>query len=97
MLLDQSSDPHDFKNITIPLILWNCYIMAIVDTGSTFSLIQKSLWKQLSGHERYQPSGNQTFLLANGQRQSLVGKVNWDCEVQGQKMNVAFYIMQEYA
>ncbi len=95
VLLDQSSEAHDFKNITIPLILRNSYVFAIVDTGSTFSLIQKSLWKKLSGHEDYQSSGDQTFLLANGQKQSSLGKVNWDCEVQGQKMNVTFYVMQD--
>lgn len=95
VLLDQSLEPNDFKNITIPLILQNCYVIAIVDTGSTFSLIQKSLWKKLSGHEDYQPSGGQTFLLANGQRQSSVGKVNWDCEVQGQMKNVTFCVMQD--
>ncbi len=95
VLLDQSSEAHDFKNITIPLILRNSYVFAIVDTGSTFSLIQKSLWKKLSGHEDYQSSGDQMFLLANGQRQSSLGKDNWDCEVQGQKMNVTFYVMQD--
>ncbi len=66
-----------------------------MDTGSTFSLIEKSLWNKLSGYEDYQPSGGQTFLLANGQRQSSLGKVNWDCDVQGQKMNVTFYVMQD--
>ncbi len=83
------------RPVTIPLILWNSYDFAIVDTGSTFSPIQKSLWKKLSGHEDYQSSGDQTFLLANGQKQSSLGKVNWDCEVQGQKMNVTFYVMQD--
>ncbi|XP_058625178.1 uncharacterized protein LOC131536335 [Onychostoma macrolepis] len=47
VLLDQISEARDFKNLTIPLILRNSYVSAIVDTGSTFSLIQKSFVEEV--------------------------------------------------
>ncbi len=42
VLLDQSPDHHTYKNISLPIIIRDSYIIAIVDTGSTFSLIQQS-------------------------------------------------------
>lgn len=66
VLLDQSPDHHAYKIISLPIIIRDSYIIAIVDTGSTFSLIQQSLWKQLSPREVCQPSGRQSLLLANG-------------------------------
>ncbi|XP_057205890.1 uncharacterized protein LOC130564036 [Triplophysa rosa] len=95
VLLDQSPDHHAYKNISLPIIIRDSYIIAIVDTGSTFSLIQQSLWKQLSPREECQPSGGQSFLLANGQRQNSLGKVNWRCEIQGQSVYITFFIMQD--
>lgn len=54
VLLDQSPDLHAYKNINLPIILRDSYIIAIVDTGSTFLLIQESLWKRLNHHEECQ-------------------------------------------
>ncbi len=87
----------DFKNITIPIVLQGRYVVSIIDTGSTFSLIQESetLWKQLCRQEPYQASKEQYFLLANGQRQTAVGKVNWKCEVQEQAVPLTLYIMRD--
>lgn len=52
----QSALQHDYKNITLPIILQDRYVSAMVDTGSTFSLIQESFWKQLGPQEQYQSS-----------------------------------------
>lgn len=35
------------NNIKIPIFLQGRYVISIIDTGSTYSLIQESLWKQL--------------------------------------------------
>lgn len=67
------------KNIAIPI--QGRYVVSIIDTGSTLSLIKESLLKQLCWQEPYQSSEGQSFLLANGQRQTAVGKVNWKSEV----------------
>lgn len=67
----------------------------MVDTGSTFSLIQESCWNQLCHQEQYQPSEGQSFLLANGQRQTAIGKVKWKCEIQEQSVDLILFIMQD--
>lgn len=86
---------HDIRNLFIPITLQDTHVTAMVDTGSTLSLIQKSCWKQLSRQEVYLPGGGQTFLLANGQRQTAVGKVVWKSEVQGRPIELTLYIMND--
>lgn len=49
----QSSVQHDYKNIALPIILQDRYVIAMVDTGSTFSLIQESYWRQWCHQEQY--------------------------------------------
>lgn len=63
------------KTVTIPIILQDQYCTAMVDTGSTLSLIKKSTWEQISKNESYQPCVGQAFLLANGQQQTALGSV----------------------
>ncbi len=77
-----SSEQHDYKNITLPIIVQDRYAVALVDTGSTFSLSQEYFWKQLCHQERCLPSEGQSFLLANGQRQTAIGEVKLKCELQ---------------
>lgn len=83
------------KTVNIPIILQDRYCSAMIDTGSTLSLIQKSTWEQISKNEPYQPRGGQAFLLANGQQQTAIGRVTWKCEIQGCKMELTLYIMND--
>ncbi len=83
------------KTIAIPIVLQDRYCSAMVDTGSTLSLIQKSTWEQISRNELYQPSGGQAFLFANGQQQTAIGKVTWKCEIQGRQMELTLHIMDD--
>ncbi|XP_056107831.1 uncharacterized protein LOC130085872 [Rhinichthys klamathensis goyatoka] len=83
------------KTVTIPIILQDRYCTAMVDTGSTLSLIKKSTWEQIGKNESYQPCGGQAFLLANGQQQTPIGRVTWKCEIQGCKMELTLYIMSD--
>lgn len=85
----------DLKTITIPILLQDRYFKAMVDTGSTLSLIQKSFWKQLCKEEQFQSSNGQSFLLANGQRQTAIGKVEWRCEIQGQPVKLTLFILND--
>lgn len=85
----------DIRNLIIPITLQDIHVAAMVDTGSTLSLIQKACWKQLSQQEVYLPGGGQTFLLANGQRQTAVGKVVWKSKVQGCPIELTLYIMND--
>lgn len=64
-------------------------------SGSTFFLIQKSTWERISKNEPYQPCGGQAFLLANGHQQTAIARVTWKFEVQGHKMNLMLFIMND--
>ncbi len=81
--------------ITLPIILRGRYLKAMIDTGSTLSLIQESCWKQLQCQEPCKPSNGQSFLLANGQRQDAIGKLEWECELQGRKIDLTLYVMRD--
>ncbi len=69
--------------------------MAMVDTGSSLSLIQESILNQLSKGEPSQPSKGQTFMLANGQKQAATGMVTWHCKVQGQQFTLTLFILRD--
>ncbi|XP_047663303.1 uncharacterized protein LOC125140072 [Tachysurus fulvidraco] len=81
--------------VTLPIILQGRLFQALVDTGSTLSLIKEAFWKQLRGQEPCKTSNGQSFLLANGLRQEAIGKVVWECELQEKKMDVTLYIMRD--
>ncbi len=62
--------------LTLPLNICNHNLEAIIDTGSSYSFIQESLWDLIKQEmETLQSSKGQTFSLANGHIQRAVGKV----------------------
>lgn len=81
--------------LTLPIVLRSRYFQAMIDTGSTLSLIQESCWKQLRQQETCKPSQGQSFLLANGQKQTAIGKLRWECELHGRTMDLTLYIMRD--
>lgn len=91
----QSTPRQDPNMITLPILLRNRYLQAVIDTGSTLSLIQESCWKQLKNHEVWKSSNGQTFLLANGQSQTALGKSDWECELQGKTFKLTLYVMRD--
>lgn len=93
--IPQNSVPPDIKTVAIPIVLRDRYFTAMVDTGSTLSLIQESCWKKLCMKEPYQQSKGQSFLLANGQRQTSIGKVNWQCGIQGRQVDLTLFILKD--
>jgi hypothetical protein len=91
----EKQHPTVTKTVNIPTILRDRFFSAMVDTGSSLSLIQESAWKQLNHGEPSQPSKGQTFMLANGQRQTATGKVTWQCKMQGQKFALTLFILKD--
>uniref|UniRef100_A0A8C1PDC5 Gypsy retrotransposon integrase-like protein 1 n=4 Tax=Cyprinus carpio TaxID=7962 RepID=A0A8C1PDC5_CYPCA len=83
------------RNLTIPLNIQGKRIDALVDTGSTLSLMQKSLWNQLCKEKVLLSSGGQTFLLANGHHQAAIGKVLWITKLHDVPVEIEFYIMND--
>lgn len=62
--------------LTLLIVIKGHQYRAILDTGSTYSLVQESCWKRLkSNREVLQSSRGQSFSLANGYVQSALGKV----------------------
>ncbi len=91
----QGPVPPDIKTVAFPIVLRDRYFTAMVNTGSTLSLIQKSSWRQLCKKEPYQLSKYQSFMLANGQHQTAIGKVNWLCWIQGQQVDLTLFILKD--
>lgn len=92
--VQQSVQPQ-FKMITLPIVLHNRFFQAIVDTGSTLSLIQESCWKQLHHQEQWKSSKGQTFMLANGQMQTAIGMSECECDLQGKQLKLTLYVMKD--
>lgn len=86
---------HNSRNLTIPLNIQGKQLAALIDTGSSLSLMQKSQWKHLCNEEILLLSRGQTFLLANGHHQAAVGKVSWMVKVHNVPVDVEFYIMND--
>lgn len=56
-----------FQNLQLSVTINHTNFNAIIDTGSTFSIVQQKIWKKLSrkGTDQFSAS-NQNFILANG-------------------------------
>ncbi|XP_043081705.1 uncharacterized protein LOC122329503 [Puntigrus tetrazona] len=84
------------KLLTLNIILCNQSCEAIVDTGSSYSLIQESLWRKWkNGAESWQSSRGQTFALANGHIQRALGEVTWDCTLQECTNPLRLFVMRD--
>lgn len=88
-------EPTLFNVVNIPIILRRRFCSAMVDTGSTLTLMRESLWKQLSQGEPCESSEGQVFMLANGQRHKAIGRVQWQCEIQGQRLQLTIFILRD--
>ncbi len=81
--------------LTLPLNIRNHNLETIIDTGSSYSLIQESLWDLIKQErETLQSSKGQTFLLANGHIQHAVGKVSLQCVVHNQVYPLRVFVMR---
>ncbi len=95
MLFDPTTDSQYNNVLQTPIILNHTYFNAVIDTGSTFSLLQQKNWQRLRRNDEHLIKSTQTFMLANGQNQQTRGKVLWECEVYGVKLAVTFYVMND--
>ncbi len=71
------------------------YFQAMIDTGSSLTLLQESCWRQLRHKEQLSSSRGQTFKQANGQVLSALGMWNCECEVQGRRYDLTLYVMKD--
>ncbi len=95
MLFDPTIDSQNNNVLQTPIILIHTYFNTVIDTGSTFSLLQQKIWQRLRRNDEHLIKSTQTFMLANGQNQRTQGKVLWECEIYGVKFAVTFYVMND--
>ncbi len=82
--------------LSLPISINNYRCQAVLDTGSTYSLLQQSCWKRLkSSTETLQSSRGQTFSLANGHVQTAIGKVIWNCTLHGHQYPFTAFVMRD--
>uniref|UniRef100_A0A3B1JJM2 Gypsy retrotransposon integrase-like protein 1 n=1 Tax=Astyanax mexicanus TaxID=7994 RepID=A0A3B1JJM2_ASTMX len=83
------------KTLTLPLSVRGQQVTAMIDTGSTFSLIQEGTWDRMKRTQEVWRSGRgQKFILANGQTQTAKGVVELDCELGKCQAKRPFYVME---
>lgn len=68
-------------------------VEAILDTGSTFTLMQYQLWEALAGPGEPMRHFNRTFVLADGKTQTSEGRVPITYEWHGMMWTVDTYVM----
>lgn len=95
MLLDNKK-ASEYRSLHMYVTINHSKIKAIIDTGSTFSIIQKKVWRELNrkGSDQFIKT-NQSFMLANGQSQTAIGKVKWRCELKTEEFEVDFFVMED--
>lgn len=78
--------------LRVQLTLDHVPCTAVIDTGSTFSLITKTLWKGIKKlAEKLHSARGQTFSLANGLVQAAIGR----CSLQRIESEVCLFIMTD--
>lgn len=96
MLVDHHNASQGYRALQLPVTINHTNIDAIIDTGSTFSIVQRKIWKELSKEKSDQfTTSNQNFILANGQCQKAIGKVRLMCEIKEEKIEVDFFVMED--
>lgn len=85
----------NIKLLTFPVVLQKHPCDAVIDTGSSYSLIQESLWRKWKDDaESWKSSRGLSFALANGQVQRALGEVSWECTLQDNTCPVRLFIMR---
>lgn len=85
----------NLKMVTLPMVIRGRYFQAMIDTGSSLTLMQESCWNQLKHREQLDSSRGQTFQQANGQVLSALGLWRCDGELQQRKFALSLYIMRD--
>ncbi|KAL2096828.1 hypothetical protein ACEWY4_006035 [Coilia grayii] len=69
---------------------------AVLDTGSTYSVMTKTLWENIrKGGETLYCTGNQKFLMANGQESKALGKVSLLLTLNNTHCTVDVFILED--
>lgn len=94
-ILQPMMSEYNLKTLTLPLLVRGRYFQALVDTGSSLTLIQESCWRKLGHKEQLKSSGGQTFKQANGQVLHAIGVWCCECELHGRMYEVELFVMKD--
>uniref|UniRef100_A0AAV2M9H7 Retrotransposon gag domain-containing protein n=1 Tax=Knipowitschia caucasica TaxID=637954 RepID=A0AAV2M9H7_KNICA len=82
--------------LLVPLTICHVQGVAVVDTGSTYTLMRESLWRNLHGTSRdLIPSEDQRFVMADGTTHVALGKQRFGLDWHGRKLSVEAHVMDD--
>uniref|UniRef100_A0AAV2JWX9 Uncharacterized protein n=1 Tax=Knipowitschia caucasica TaxID=637954 RepID=A0AAV2JWX9_KNICA len=82
--------------LLVPLTICNVQGVAVVDTGSTYTLMREGLWRNLHGTSRdLIPSEDQRFVMADGTAHVALGKQRFGLDWHGRKLSVEAHVMDD--
>ena len=84
------------KLLVVPVTIKGIPVEAVVDTGSSFTLIKESLWKRIMlPDEAFLPAERQGFVLADGTAHQALGKKGLEFDWHGVQRTVDTHVMQD--
>ena len=87
---------HPLSLLAVPLSIRSFQGPALLDTGSTFSLMQDKLWQQIKKpHETLMPCGNQEFALANGTAKQALGRAQCTLDLHNSFWTHSMYVLDD--
>ncbi|CAL9684709.1 unnamed protein product [Knipowitschia caucasica] len=82
--------------LLVPIAIRGVQGAAVVDTGSTFTLIRESLWKEIHyKNETLFQAEKQRFIMADGTAHSALGKHRLPVDWHGQRWGTHMHIMED--
>ncbi len=91
------AQPHSLKSpLWVPVTIKGKEVKAVVDTGSTFTLMQESLWRQLGGAASARtPTTPQRFIMADGKVHQAMNQSIINYKWLGKMCRGETYIMKD--
>ncbi|XP_051980590.1 uncharacterized protein LOC127641718 [Xyrauchen texanus] len=91
------AQPHPMTSLlVVPITIKGQEVKAVLDTGSTYTLIQESLWRQLGGETKPDPPGPlQRFIMADGKMHQAINKKTVCYEWHDKVCRLDTYIMKD--
>ena len=92
----QGFQKKEHKLLLVPVTIKGVPVEAVVDTGSSFTLMKESLWKRvMPAGETFLPADRQGFVLADGTAHQALGKKDLGFDWHGVKTTIDTHVMQD--
>lgn len=92
----QSYNKQQHNLLLVPITIRGRQGEAVLDTGSTFTLMKESLWRQVtSAEEGFLPVERQRFVMADGTVHQALGKKTIHLDWHGKQWAVEVHVMED--